>query len=162
SNGTMLSTSGNGSGGLGINGAGSEIDAANATISTTGGYDPSTMQHAYGVYNGPIGSYPTGGVARLTDTSVSTQGAQMYGVVTSTGGATTLTGTNVTTGGVGAVGVASIAGGVTNVSGGSVGTTGRDAHALFVTGAGSQASLSGTNALATQGNGAIGIYAALG
>ena len=62
-NGTSISTNGNGSGGLGINGAGSEIDASNATISTTGGYDSSTGLHSYGVYNGPYGSFTTGGVA---------------------------------------------------------------------------------------------------
>ena len=53
-------------------------------------------------------------------------------------------------------------GGVTNINGGSVSTTGQDAHALVVSGAGSTVNLSGVTALSTQGNGAFGIYAALG
>ena len=56
----------------------------------------------------------------------------------------------------------SIAGGVTNISGGSVTTAGQDAHALFVTGAGSQGNLGGAGTFATQGAGAIGLYATLG
>ncbi len=57
-------------------------------------------------------SFTAGGVARLTDTSVSTQGAQMYGVVISTGGATT-------------------------ILGGSISTAGDNANGLYATGAGS-------------------------
>ena len=100
-NGTSINTMGDGSGGLAINGAGSEIDATNVTISTIGGSDSSTgpLQHSYGVYNGPFGSFAAGGVARLTDTSVSTQSDQMHGVNTSTGGSTTILGGSITTAG---------------------------------------------------------------
>ena len=136
-NGTSISTNGNGSGGLGINGAGSEIDATNVTISTTGGFDSSTGQHSYGVYNGPYMSFTTGGAAKLTDTSVSTQGAQMYGVITSTGGATTL-------------------------SGGSVSTSGDNANGLYATGAGSSIATSNGTTIATTGANAIGVLADTG
>ena len=65
--------------------------------------------------------------------------------------------------GAGQAGVVTEGGGFTSVNGVSVSTTGQDAHALFVTGAGSRASLGGTtNSFATQGNGAIGLYATLG
>jgi Autochaperone Domain Type 1 len=133
--GTMIGTIGDGSGGLGINGAGSEIDAANAIITTTGGYDSSTGQHSYGVYNGPYGSYAAGGVAKLTDTSVSTQGAQMYGVITSTGGSTTILGGSISTAGTQAFGVVAVNGGTTTIANSLVGpttitTTGTSANAI--------------------------------
>ena len=86
----------------------------------------------------------------------------MVGVYTTTGGTTTLTGTRVTTAGLGAHGVESIAGGVTNISGGSVATAGQDAHALFVTGAGSTGQPQRRSDFATQGAGAIGLYATSG
>ena len=41
--------------------------------------DPVTGEHSYGVYNGPFGSFPAGGVAKLTDVSISTQGIEMHG-----------------------------------------------------------------------------------
>ena len=134
-NGTTISTMGNGSGGLGINGAGSEIDATNTTIMTSGGYDSSTGQHSYGVFNGPYGSYAAGGVAKLTDTSISTQGAQMYGVITSTGGATTILGGSITTAGPQAFGVVAVNGGTTTIANSLVGpttitTTGTSANAI--------------------------------
>ena len=76
-------------------------------------------------------------MARLTDDAISTQGVKMYGVITANAG-------------------------VTYLNGVSVATFGQDAHALFVTGSGSQANLSGTNVFATQGAGASGIIASLG
>ena len=161
-NGTTITATGAGSGGLGIDGATSTLNATGVTISTIGGYDPVSGQNAYGVYNGPYGSSTSGGTASLTNSAVATSAPQMVGVYTTTGGTTTLTGTNVTTGGVGAAGVELIAGGVTNMSGGSVATSSQDAHALFVTGAGSLANLSGTNTFSTLGAGAIGLYATLG
>lgn len=137
STGTSIGTTGDGSGGLGINGVGSEIDATNVAITTTGAYDSATGLHSYGVYNGSYGTFPTGGVATITNSTISTQGLQMYGVLTA-------------------------AGGVTNLSGDSVATSGQDAHALAVTGSGSRANLNGTNSFATQGAGASGIVASLG
>jgi len=143
-NGTSISTNGDGSGGLGINGAGSEIDATNVTISTIGGSDSSTGQtlHSYGVYNGPFGSFSTGGVARLTDTSVSTQGAQMYGVLTSTGGSTTILGGSISTAGTQAFGVVAVNGGTTTIANSLAGpttitTTGASANAIDVAQGGS-------------------------
>ncbi len=251
--GTTISTTGNGSGGLAINGSGSEIDAAGVTITTTGGMDPVTGQHSYGIYNGPFGEFASGGVAKITDLTISTQGAAMFGVLTGLGGSTTITGgsystsgsiadvivgqgagssvsvsgatitstglgspgatlvgagssmslsndkittsgqpfaagrdavgvfngtsanggfvgggaltitdSTITTSGVRAAGVVTANGGQTNVTGGSVSTAGQDAHALFVTGLGSQANLGGAGTFATTGAGAIGFYAALG
>src|SRR5208282_1456045 len=97
--GAIISTTGNGSGGLAVNGAGSEIDATNVSITTTGAYDSSSGQHSYGAYNGPYGSYTTGGVLKLTDTSISTQGVQMFGVFTSVGSSTTILGGSIATAG---------------------------------------------------------------
>ena len=94
-----IGTTANGSGGLGINGAGSEIDATGVSITTTGGYDATSQQHSYGVYNGPYQSFTSGGVAKLTDTTISTSGVSMYGVITSTGGTTTILGGSVMTSG---------------------------------------------------------------
>ncbi len=150
-----------GSSGLAIHDGG-RIDATNVTVTTLGGFDSATGRASYGVANDPFGSFTTGGVAIITDSSISTQGAGMYGVHTSTGGATTLTGTSVATGGLGASGVVTQNGGVTNVGGGSVATSGQDAHALFATGSGSKANLSGAGTFATTGDGAIGLYAKQG
>jgi hypothetical protein len=100
--GTTIGTTGNGSGGLAIHSTASEIDATGVSITTTGGFDSVSGQHSYGVYNGPFGTFTTGGVAKLTDTSVSTQGAQMYRVITSTGGSTTFLGGSIATSGFGA------------------------------------------------------------
>ncbi|HTR12526.1 MAG TPA: hypothetical protein VMI72_04520 [Roseiarcus sp.] len=161
-NGTTVSTTGDGSGGFAIHGSGSEIDATGVTISTTGGFDSASGYHAYGLANTPFESFTTGGVAKLTDSSVSTQGAQMFGVFTSTGGVTTVSGGSVNTSGLGAIGVVTNGGGVTNMSGASVATSGQDAHALAVTGSGSQANLSGTNTFTTLGYGAIGLYVTQG
>ena len=86
----------------------------------------------------------------------------MAGLVTTTGGRTSVNETRVTTAGTGAVGIESTAGGVTNIAGGSVSTAGQDAHAVFVSGPGSQANLSGVGTFGTTGAGAIGLYAALG
>ena len=161
-NGTTISTTANGSGGFSVEGAGSTLTASGVSVTTQGAIDPTTGDHSYGLYNGPSGSITSGGVATLTDTTISTQGADMHDVVTGAGGSTTLIGTNLSTAGPGANGVFTNAGGVTNINGGSVNTAGQDAHALFVTGLGSQGNLSGAGAFATTGAGAIGLYAALG
>ena len=136
-NGTTVSTTANGSGGFSVEGAGSTLTSTGVAITTQGAFDSATGQHSYGLFNGPGGGFTSGGTATLTDTTISTQGAAMNGVLTGVGG-------------------------VTNISGGSVNTAGQDAHALFVTGLGSQGNLSGAGAFATTGAGAIGLYAALG
>ena len=69
------------------------------------------------------GSFTTGGVAKLTDTSVSTQGAQMYGVLTSTGGSTTILGGSISTAGTQAFGVVAVNGGTTTIANSLVGPT---------------------------------------
>ena len=141
---------------------GPEIDASNATIATTGGYNSSTGLHSYGVYNGPYGSFTTGGVATLTDTSVSTQGAQMYGVLTSTGGVTTILGGSISTAGTQADAVLTISGGSTSISNSEGGptvitTTGTSANGVSVS-SGSSAQVSGAQ-ITTNGNGSSGLVA---
>jgi hypothetical protein len=121
--GTTIGTTGNGSGGLGINGVGSEVDATGVSITTTGAFNSGPVQHAYGVYNGPYGSFPSGGIAKLTDSSVSTQGAQMHGVVTDSGGATTILGGSISTAGSGAHAILSLNGGATTVGVSEAGPT---------------------------------------
>ena len=140
SGGTTILTTGNGAAGLVVIGSGATLTATGITVTTHGAVDLSDGFIAFGAYNGssdfPPG-YPAGGTLNLTDTTIITTGA-------------------------GAIGVETNSGGVTNISGGSVSTAGQDAHALFVTGAGSTANLSGATAFTTQGAGAIGIYATLG
>ncbi len=94
--GVSVTTTGNGATGLGVNG-GAELDALNATVVTQGGVDPNSGDHAYGAYNGPSGPYTSGGVLKLTDTSVTTQGIQMFGVFTGAGGTTTILGGSIAT-----------------------------------------------------------------
>ena len=140
SGGTTILTTGNGAAGLVVIGSGATLTATGITVTTHGAVNSSDGFIAFGAYNGssdfPPG-YPAGGTLNLTDTTIITTGA-------------------------GAIGVETNSGGVTNISGGSVSTAGQDAHALFVTGAGSTANLSGATAFTTQGAGAIGIYATLG
>ena len=121
--------------------------------------DPVTGQHSYGVYNGPDGNLLSGGVAKLTDVSISTRGAAMHGVVTGAGGSTTLVGTNVLTAGPGANGVYTYAGGVTNISGGSVTTTGAGGVDLFASGAYSKISASDVTLSAALGPDAHAVFA---
>ena len=135
---------------------------SNVSITTLGGFDAETGRGAYGLYNGPFGESESGGVAKLTNSTIATSGDQMFAAVTLAGGSTTISGGSLTTSGLGASGVVTEGGGFTSVNGASVSTTGQDAHALFVTGSGSQANLGGTNTFATQGDGAIGLYATLG
>ena len=161
-NGTVISTTGAGSGGIGVNGAASILNATNVTVFTRGGHDPVSGQNAYGFFNGPFGDSPAGGTASLTNSSIATSADQMVGLFTTTGGRTSVSQTGVTTAGIGAVGIEFKAGGLTNIAGGSVNTAGPDAHALFVSGSGSQANLSGVGTFGTTGAGAIGLYAALG
>ena len=135
------------------------------TVSTKGGFDSSFDMTANGLVNGPHGDSLSGGTASLTNSSLTTSGAEAPGIFTGTGGKTTLTNTIVVTGGLGSFGVQSAGGGVTNINGGPVslvGTVGQDAHALIVTGAGSQANLSGVTQFVTKGAGAIGLYATAG
>ena len=118
------------------------------TVTTQGGADPETGRGSYGLFNGPRGTSVAGGVAKITNSSISTQGTLMYGVYTSTGGATTLNGTSVSTSGIGALGLLSDDGGVTNVTGGSISTTGAAAYAVAVNHGGA-ISLNGTTITAT-------------
>ena len=117
-----VTTTGNGAAGLAVNG-GAELDATNATIVTQGGVDPSSGAHAYGAYNGPSGSFTTGGVLKLTDTSISTQGVQMTGVRTGAGGTTSILGGSITTGGTQAAGVVAQNGAVVTIGESTIGGT---------------------------------------
>ena len=158
--GTTIGTTGDGSGGLGINGAGSEIDAANASITTTGGLDSTSGLHAYGVYNGPFGSFASGGVAKLTDTSVSTQGVDMHAVITNTGGSTTILGGSIATAGSGANAILSENGGATLVGASELGpttvTTSGSSAAAAVAYNGGSVQLTGAT-VTTSGDGSAGL-----
>jgi hypothetical protein len=161
-NGTTIGTTGNGSGGLGINGAGSEIDATGVTITTTGAEDPISGEHSYGVYNGPYGAFPAGGVAKLTDVSISTQGVQMYGVITNTGATTSILGGSIATAGTQANGVLAENGGtitigVSNSGAGatSVVTSGTSAPGV-VAYVGGAVQITGAT-IATNGDGSSGL-----
>ena len=161
-NGTTIGTTGNGSGGLGINGAGSEIDATGVTITTTGAYDPVSGEHSYGVYNGPYGSFPAGGVAKLTDASISTQGVQMYGVITNAGATTSILSGSIATAGTQANGVlaensGTVTIGVSNSKAGatSVVTSGTSAPGI-VAYVGGAVQITGAT-IATNGDGSSGL-----
>ena len=69
--GISISTTNNGSGGLSVNDAGSELDATGVTVTTAGAYDPTSGQHSYGAYNGPFGSETSGGILKITNSSLS-------------------------------------------------------------------------------------------
>ena len=183
--GANISTTGDGSGGLGVNGAGSEIDASAVTIATTGGFDPVSGLHAYGAANSPHGGFSTGGVLKLTDVTITTAGDAMHGVYAGANSTTTLTGGSVATSGANAdalhvtgegasltaSGVAlsttgAAANGAAAVNGGAltlgdqtqIAASGLDAHGLYVAGVGSTASLSGAVAISVADAGAAGVY----
>ena len=90
--GATVTTSGNGSTGLAVNGPSSSLTASGVSVKTSGGVDSTTGDHAYGAYNGPYlpGGLTSGGVLSLTNSTIATTGAQMAGVYTSIGGTTTL------------------------------------------------------------------------
>ena len=161
-NGTTVTATGRGSGGLGIDGAASTLNATGVTISTMGGHDPVSGQNAYAVYNGPYGDLLSGGTASLTNSSVATSGAEMVGVYTGAGGTTTLTGTNVATGGIGAVGVESLARRRHQHQRRLGRHLGPGRARPLRHRSGSTANLSGSGTFATQGAGAIGLYATFG
>ena len=255
-NGTAISATGLGSGGLFVNGTGGVLNATSVSITTQGGVDPATGDHADGAFNGPYlpGGLTSGGFMSLTNSMIATSGVgangaesgaggtttisgglvkttglEALGIIADGGGNVTVSGTSITTTGddlrrrsaalgtgssltasdltvttsgttnsadghsafavyngsgagtsfpgggtitltnvaalttgVGSTGVATENGGVTNIAGGSVSTAGQDAHALFVSGSGSHANLSGVGTFGTTGAGAIGLYAALG
>ena len=135
-NGAILVSTGDGSGGLAVNGSGAELDIVNSTVSTSGGLDTASGLHAYGAANTAFETFTTGGSLKLNSTQISTSGAAMFGVYT--GAAST-----------------------TTISGGSISTSGAGAHALYTTGAG--AIVTATVAtLATQGANAYGAYVSAG
>ena len=135
--GTFISTTGAGSTGIGVNDVAgavvkAEADANNATITTAGGVDSASGHHSNGVYNGPSGAFTSGGIVKLTNSTIATGGAGANGVVTEAGGSST------------------------TVSGGSIATTGGpDANAFVVT-TGATAQITGTT-LTASANGSKGV-----
>ncbi len=183
--GATIATTGDGSGGLGVNGAGSEIDATGVTISTKGGFDSASGLHAYGAANSPHGSFASGGVLNLTNVAISTAGDAMYGVytgasstttyaggsaatsganadalhVTGAGASLTASGVALSTTGAAAYGAAAVNGGALTLGDQTqVAASGLGAHGLYVAGVGSTASLSGAVAISATGAGAAGVY----
>ncbi len=138
---------------------GAEADTGGA-VSLTGGKITTSGAGADGLYanDGEI----TTNLLNGAGTTVSTTGTNAIGAQASAGGVLILNGGSVTTSGAGSVGVEALTGGSATLGGVSIMTSGQDAHALAVAGAGSQASLTGSNAFVTQGNGAVGLYATQG
>ena len=74
-NGTTIAATGDGSGGLYVNGTGGVLNASNLTITTHGGVDESTGQSATGAYNGSYDDqYVGGGTMTLTNVAITTSG----------------------------------------------------------------------------------------
>ena len=105
-NGTTITATGLGSGGLFVNGTGGVLDATNLSVSTRGGIDPSTGDHADGAFNGSYPGDPGGGTMTLTNLTIQTSGANAPGVATEDGGLTKISGGSITTTGAGATGLA--------------------------------------------------------
>ena len=71
---TVLTT-GAGSFGLFVNGAGSSLTATDVSVTTSGGIEPTFNAPAIGAYNGSASpGDPTGGVMTLIDTTIATTG----------------------------------------------------------------------------------------
>ena len=160
--GATIATTGDGSGGLGVNGAGSEIDATGLKISTQGGIDPVSGLHAYGAANSPHGSFATGGVLKLTDVAISTAGVAMYGVYTGAGSTTTFAGGSVATSGDGAVGLYTTgAGGSLTTANLTVSTSGAGASGAYVT-SGGALTLGQDTQISTTGLPSVALYVGAG
>ena len=155
--GAQIATTGDGSGGLSVLGAGSEIDATNTTVSTTGAYDSVSNQHSYGAYNGPKGTVTSGGVLNLTNVTLTTQGAAMYGVYAGASSTTTITGGSVSTSGAGAHAIlASGAGANVTANGVALSTSGAAAFGASVAG-GASLTLGAGTSITTTGAGSTGV-----
>ena len=159
-NGGSVTTKGAGSDGLAVTGGSSAITASGVSITTGAGESPAS--NSVGVFASNLGT------ATLLGGSVTTTGVNSGGLYASGTGANITAeplggvGASVTTSGAGSVGVAAAAGGVVHLDSASAATSGPDAHALLVTGSGSQALLGGNNTFTTQGAGAAGVTAAAG
>ena len=91
-NGTTVTATGDGSGGLAVNGTGSTITATELTITTHGNYDSANNFGPTGATNQSYGEISGGGTLTLTNSSIVTTGTQAPGVYTANGGTTNLTG----------------------------------------------------------------------
>jgi autotransporter family porin len=147
--GGSITTSGDGATGLGVNGAGSSVEASDVNIMTQGGVNPATGDKADGAFNGPYlpNGLTSGGVLSLTNSTVATSGADGNGVVSSIGGTTTVSGGSVKTTGLEALGVIAEGGGALTISGTTVATTGDASKGLSALGTGS--SLTASNLTVT-------------
>jgi hypothetical protein len=130
--GTTISTSGNASTGVELNGTGSSVSLSDVTITTTGTLDPTTGFNTQGFYNGTngLGTVIGGGAATITNSSISTSGANSNAILTRDGG-------------------------TTSVTGGTASTSGVFAHGVLTEGSGTSVSLTGTT-ITTTGNGSPG------
>ncbi len=157
----VLTTTGNGSAGLVVNGAGGQLTASNLTISTSGGIDAPSQSHADGVFNGAFGNYASGGVMTVANSSVKTSGFQSYGVSGAAGSTTSFLGGSIATTGDGAIAIRVRDGGALTVGldNAGVGTT-ATTSGLSAIGAtafnGGSLTLNGTQ-ITTTGDGSIGL-----
>ena len=175
-----LTTTGDGSIGLYALGGG-VIDATGPTTISTGNTSASTGLSAFGVNADGAGS-----IINLAATTVTTLGTNAYGFYASNGGTISAPDApSITTSGNGAIGLYALGRRVDHyrrrrldrharrLSAGRAGRHrrardaewrlgddhGTAAHAVFVNGVGSLATLNGSNVLTTSGDGAIGLYA---
>ena len=148
-------TSGDGGFGLQVSGAGSQLKADSVAVSTSGGASASGGSPAIGVFNGPSGSYASGGAVTLSNSTVTTTGDYAHAIFTGAGGSTTLQSTQATAAGAGAVALVSYNGGQTTVAGGFFIASGTDGAAAALVNGGSLQIQGAT--LAASGDGGIGL-----
>ena len=93
---------------------------------------------------------PSGGILNIANSTISTAGYEMNGLVTGPGGVTTFAGGSIATSGAAAYGASSSGGGATTISGTHITTTANGSGGLGVNGAGSV--MDATNvSISTQG-----------
>ena len=120
----------------GVDADGVRVSGAGSTISISGGATivSSSIPNDFDIAGARVGTF---GTLNLTDTTITTSGLGTPALDVEGGGSANLLRTTLS-------------------------TTGDDAHAIVVNSSGSQANLSGANALSTTGDGAIGLYATNG
>ena len=141
--------------GVNADGAGSQIDLAGPTTVTTAGFK------AFGLYASNDGTITALDGPSVTTTGGGAVGVYALGVPLDPQPVSNITigEASITTHGALAPGLQASAGGTVTLSGGSVMTTGDDAPAVAANDMLSTVRLNGATTFATQGDGAIGLYA---
>jgi hypothetical protein len=151
-----VATAGVGAVALSASGSGSRIDATLGAIKTTAADTPALQADGGATLTVTGGTVTTSGVGAVglsadgVGSKLNASGVQ----VTTTGG--------LDKNGGAALGIFAGDGAAVSLANSAVTTSGEGAHALYVTGAGSTASLSGSNKFTTTGAGAVGLLASSG